>query len=210
MFTGIVQEIGTVRSKSNGSLTIDACTILENVKLGDSIAVNGACLTVTELTGTSFTADVMPETLKRTTLRMLKQNDRVNLERALSAEDLLNGHLVQGHIDATGEILSVKEDDNAAIIRIKAPSEVMYYVVEKGSIAVDGISLTVLARTENSFDVSIVNFTRKNTVIGDRVEGDLVNLEADILAKYVIRFNKNNSSNITYDFLQENGFLGAG
>ncbi|MDD4874204.1 MAG: riboflavin synthase [Dehalococcoidales bacterium] len=211
MFTGTVQEVGLVRSISSGRLIIDASKVLDNLNPGDSIAVNGACLTVTEFNEKSFTVDIMPETLKRTTLKTLNTNEQVNLERALTLEGLLNGHLVQGHVDATGKIIAIKNYDGATVIKIKAPPEVMCYVVEKGSIAVDGISLTVLARGEDNFDVSIVNFSMKHTAIGNRVEGDMVNLEADVLAKYMLQFSKNgNNSNITYDFLQQNGFLGAG
>ncbi len=214
MFTGIVQEIGIVKAVSLNRLSILACKVLENIQLGDSIAVNGACLTVTEISDNMFTVDVMPETMKRTTLKTIKKNDEVNLEKALSLDGLLGGHLVQGHVDATGNILNIKDDGGAKIFKIKAPQEVMCYVVEKGAITVDGISLTVMARNDNSFEVSIVNFTMENTVLGNRKEGDMVNLEADILAKYMVEFQRRGitaeNSNINLDFLQENGFLAAG
>jgi riboflavin synthase len=212
MFTGIVQEIGIVKTISLNRITITAGKVLENMQLGESIAVNGACLTVTEFTENTFTVDVMPETLNRTTLKTLKKNEEVNLERALTLDGLLGGHLVQGHVDATGTILSIKDDGGASIFKIQAPQEVMCYVVEKGAITVDGISLTVMARTDTTFDVSIVTFTMENTVLCNRKEGNLVNLEADILAKYMVEFKKRGvaDSNITFDFLQENGFLAAG
>jgi riboflavin synthase len=212
MFTGIVQEIGIIKAISTNRITIIACKVLGNIQLGDSIAVNGACLTVTEFNDNTFTVDVMPETLKRTTLKTLKKNDDVNLESALTLEGFLGGHLVQGHVDATGKVISMKDDGGATVIRIEAPQEVMCYVVEKGAIAVDGISLTVMAVTDSSFDVSIVNYTMNNTVLCNRKEGDMVNLEADILAKYTVQFQKKGSENgnINLDFLQENGFLAAG
>ncbi len=212
MFTGIVQEIGIIKEISPNRITLIACKVLKNMQLGDSIAVNGACLTVTEFTENSFTVDVMPETLKRTTLKQLRKNEEVNLERALTLESLLGGHLVQGHVDATGIIISIKDDNGAFVLKIQAPRDVMNYVVEKGSITVDGISLTVMGRSDNTFDVSIVNFTMENTVMCNRKAGDMVNLEADVLAKYTVHFKSTGvpDSNITFDFLQENGFLSAG
>jgi len=208
MFTGIIQEIGIIKEISFNRMTVIACKVLNNMQLGESIAVNGACLTVTDFTENSFTVDVMPETLKRTTLKQLRKNDEVNLERALTLDGLLGGHLVQGHVDATGIIVSIKDDGGASILRIQATKELMTFVVEKGSITVDGISLTVIGRT----DVSIVAFTMENTVMCNRKVGDAVNLEADVLAKYIIQFKKMgvSDSNITFDFLQENGFMSAG
>ncbi len=214
MFTGIVQEIGIIKEISfNGNrITVTACKVLSNMQLGESIAVNGACLTVTEFTEKTFTVDVMPETLKRTTLKQLRKNDEVNLERALTLDSLLGGHLVQGHVDATGTIISIKDEGVASVFKIQTSKEVMGYVVEKGSITVDGISLTVIDRTDTTFDVSIVNFTMENTVICNRKVGDMVNLEADVLAKYMVQFKSMGvpDSNINFDFLQENGFLSAG
>jgi riboflavin synthase len=212
MFTGIIQEIGIIKEISFNRMTVIACKVLNNMQLGESIAVNGACLTVTDFTENSFTVDVMPETLKRTTLKQLRKNDEVNLERALTLDGLLGGHLVQGHVDATGIIVSIKDDGGASILRIQATKELMTFVVEKGSITVDGISLTVIGRTDTTFDVSIVAFTMENTVMCNRKVGDAVNLEADVLAKYIIQFKKMgvSDSNITFDFLQENGFMSAG
>ncbi len=212
MFTGIVQEIGIIKDISVNRITVIACKVMKNMQLGESIAVNGACLTVTEFTENTFTVDTMPETLKRTTLKQLRKNDEVNLERALTLEGLLGGHLVQGHVDATGIILSIKDDGGASVFKIQTSKELMGYVVEKGSITVDGISLTVISRTDITFEVSIVSFTMENTVMCNRKVGDMVNLESDVLAKYIVQFNKMGvpASNITFDFLQENGFLSAG
>jgi riboflavin synthase len=212
MFTGIVQEIGIIKDISLNRITVIACKVLKNIQLGESIAVNGACLTVTEFADNTFTVDVMPETLKRTTIKQLRKNDEVNLERALTLDGLLGGHLVQGHVDATGIVASIKDDGGASIFKIQTSKELMGYVVEKGSITVDGISLTVMERTDTTFDVSIVAFTMENTVMCNRKVGDAVNLESDVLAKYIVQFNKMGvpSSNITFDFLQENGFLSAG
>ncbi len=212
MFTGIVQEIGIIKDISFNRITVIACKVLKNMQLGESIAVNGACLTVSEYTENTFTVDVMPETLKRTTLKQLRKNDEVNLERALTLDGLLGGHLVQGHVDATGIILSIKDDGGASIFKIQTSKELMSFVVEKGSITVDGISLTVMERTDTTFDISIVAFTMENTVMCNRKVGDIVNLESDVLAKYIVQFNKMGvpASNITFDFLQENGFLSAG
>jgi riboflavin synthase len=212
MFTGIVQEIGIIKEISVNRITVIACKVMKNIQLGESIAVNGACLTVTEFTENTFTVDVMPETFKRTTLKQIRKNEEVNLERALTLEGLLGGHLVQGHVDATGIILSIKDDGGTSIFKIQTSKELMGYVVEKGSITVDGISLTVIARTDTTFDVSIVAYTMENTVMCNRKTGDMVNLESDVLAKYIVQFNKMGvpASNITFDFLQENGFLSAG
>jgi riboflavin synthase len=206
MFTGIVEEVGRVTSASPKRLTIAASKALEGMELGGSIAVNGACLTVTDFDNSSFSVDIMPETLKRTNLGLLHIGDEVNLERALSIDRLLGGHLVQGHVDATGSIASVIKDDEN-IFKIEAPPEVMCYVVEKGYIAIDGISLTVVARDAGSFNVSVVDYTLKNTTLGSRRVGDLVNLEADIIAKYVVQLNKKEKNAIDYDFLEEHGFL---
>ncbi|MFA5629066.1 MAG: riboflavin synthase [Dehalococcoidales bacterium] len=214
MFTGIVQEIGIIKeiAPNSNRITVIAGKVTKNMQPGESIAVNGACLTVAEFTENTFTVDVMPETLKRTTLKLLKKNDEVNLERALTLDGLLGGHLVQGHVDATGSIVSIKDEGGAYVFNIQTSQEVMTYVVEKGSITVDGISLTVTNRTDSSFDVSIVNFTMENTTMSNRKVGDLVNLEADVLAKYMVQFKNRGvpDSNITFDFLQENGFLSAG
>lgn len=207
MFTGIVDEVGRVLSASSKRLAITASKVLDRMENGDSIAVNGACLTVTNFDDTSFTVDIMPETLKRTNLGLLRAGDVVNLERALTLDGLLGGHLVQGHIDAVGKIASVVEDNGATIIKIEAPPEVMDYIVEKAFIAVDGVSLTVMGMRKDTFEASVVDYTLKNTTLGSRQAGDTVNLEADIIAKYVVQLNKKEGRGITLDFLGEHGFL---
>ncbi len=207
MFTGIIEEVGRVASIQPGKLVITAGVVLEGVELGGSIAINGACLTVTNFGANSFTVDTMPETLRRTNLGLLRVSDTVNLERPLALGGRLGGHLVQGHIDATGRIVSAIWDGEAVTIGFEAPPEVIRYVVEKGFIAVDGISLTVVTRGVTSFHVSVVDFTRKHTTLGNRQAGDLVNLEVDILAKYVEWLGQVRTPGVTTDFLQEHGFL---
>jgi len=207
VFTGIVAEVGRVLSTSSKRLAITASKVMDRMGNGDSIAVNGACLTVTNFDGTSFTVDIMPETLKRTNLGLLRAGDVVNLERALTLDGLLGGHLVQGHIDAVGKIVSVAEDNGSIIIKIEAPPEVMDYMVEKAFIAVDGVSLTVMGMGKDTFEASVVDYTLKNTTLGSRQAGDAVNLEADIIAKYVVQLNKKKGDGITLDFLGEHGFL---
>ncbi|MCJ7763920.1 MAG: riboflavin synthase [Dehalococcoidales bacterium] len=207
MFTGIVAEVGRVVSVSSKRLAVTASKVMDRMGNGDSIAVNGACLTVTNFDDTSFTVDIMPETLKRTNLGLLRVGDVVNLERALTLDGLLGGHLVQGHIDAVGKIFSVTEDNGATIIKIEAPPEVMDYMVEKAFIAVDGVSLTVMGMGKDTFEASVVDYTLKNTTLGSRQAGDTVNLEADIIAKYVVQLNKKEGRGITLDFLGEHGFL---
>jgi len=207
MFTGIIEEIGRVISAQSRSLVIAAGDVLQGMELGGSIAVNGACLTVTNFDAASFSVDIMSETLKRTNLGLLSAGDRVNLERPLTLGGELGGHLVQGHVDAMGGVASIARDVEAMLIRFEAPPEVMRYVVEKGFIAVDGISLTVVTKDTSSFQVSVVDYTLRHTNLGSRQVGDLVNLEVDIMAKYVEQFSQARSTGITIDFLQEHGFL---
>jgi riboflavin synthase len=207
MFTGIVEEVGKVITAGKGKLVFSAGKVTNGLELGDSVAVNGVCLTVTSKTADSFSIDVMPETSERSNIELLKAGDRVNLERALSFGGRMGGHLVQGHIDNTGTIASMQWQGKAMIIVVEAPPSVMHYIVEKGFIAVDGISLTVVSRDRISFRVSVVDFTRRNTVLVDRKPGDKVNLEVDIIAKYVEQFTQAREKGITPDFLQEHGFL---
>ena len=207
MFTGIVEEVGRVTSAPPGKLVITASRILKGMELGGSIAVNGVCLTITNFNTNSFSVDIMPETLKRTNLGLLRAGDGVNLERPLALGGELGGHLVQGHIDDTGRVTSIIPDGETTIIRFEAPPEVMRYIVEKGFIAVDGVSLTVASKDTGSFQVSIVAYTREHTTLGSRRVGDLVNLEVDIIAKYVERLSSVHRTGITVDFLQEHGFL---
>ncbi|MDP3880310.1 MAG: riboflavin synthase [Dehalococcoidales bacterium] len=206
MFTGIVEEIGRVVAASSGDLVIGADSILPGMKLGESIAVNGVCLTITGFKADSFVTDLMPETLQRSNLGLLSAGDRVNLERPLALGGRLGGHLVQGHIDATGRVATIRWDGKVMLIRLEAPPAVTRYVVEKGFVAVDGASLTVVTADSSSFQVSIVDYTRQHTTLGNRRVGDLVNLEVDIIAKYVEQLGQARSSGITADFLQEQGF----
>ena len=206
MFTGIIEEIGIVRSARPGRLIIAAKRVLEDTKVGDSIAVNGACLTVTEVSPDSFSVDVMPETLRRTNLGALRPGDGVNLERPLAVGARMGGHFVQGHVDGLGKVLSAMPENKALNVKYEAPPEIMRYVVEKGFIAVDGVSLTVVECNATSFKVSLVAYTLENTNLGQRRPGDVVNLEVDIIAKYVERLREAGSG-ITLEFLAEHGFL---
>ena len=205
MFTGIVEEVGTVKSIGSGRLTVSASAILQGTRLGDSVAVNGACLTVMAVEPSSFSVEVMPETLRRTSLGHLRPGSRVNLERALQVGGRIGGHLVQGHVDATGRVISLTPEGEAIIVRFAAGPEVLRYVVEKGCIAVDGVSLTVVADDRSSFAVSLVGFTLDHTVLGSRKIGDQVNLEVDILAKYIEKLGRGGGG-VTLDFLSEHGF----
>ena len=207
MFTGIVEEVGRVTSAQYGRLSIAADNVLQSLELGASVSVNGVCLTVTGFTTGSFSIDIMSETLERSNLGQLSAGDKVNLERPLAFGGPLGGHLVQGHIDATGRVASLRWEGEAVIMRFEAPPEAMRYIVEKGFIAVDGVSLTVTAKDTDSFQVSLVNYTRQNTILGSRRVGDKVNLEVDIIAKYVEQFTQARRGGITADFLQEHGFL---
>lgn len=206
MFTGIVEEIGKVAVVTPNKLVIDAARVLNGMNLGDSMAVNGVCLTISALGTSSFSADVMPETARRSNLGLLRAGDKVNLERPLALNGWVGGHLVQGHVDATGRVEELKPEADAMLVRFQAPTEVMYYIVEKGFITVDGISLTVADCNDTSFQVSIVNFSRQHTNLQERHRGDIVNLEVDIIAKYVARFTRVKSPGITLDFLKEQGF----
>jgi riboflavin synthase len=207
VFTGIVEEVGKVISASAGRLTVAADGVLEGMQKGDSIAVNGVCLTVTSFDVKSFSVDVMPETLEKTNLGLLRPGDGVNLEKPLAANGKLGGHFVQGHIDDRARLSSVSRSGEALLLSFDTPPRLMPYIVEKGFIAVDGVSLTVVSRDTSSFQVSIVGYTRQHTTLGNRGVGEVVNLEVDIIAKYVEQLNKPPSGGITIDFLQEHGFL---
>jgi len=207
VFTGIVEELARVDSVEPDGLVIAASDVLQGMEVGGSIAVNGACLTATGINAGSFTVDVMPETLKRTNLGLLRAGDRVNLERPLALGGRLGGHLVQGHVDATGRVASVIREGEATLFGFEAPLEVMRYMVDKGFIAIDGVSLTVVTRDNTFFEVSVVDYTRQHTTLGSRRVGDVVNLEIDIIAKYVERLGQARTPGITTDFLQEHGFL---
>ena len=185
MFTGIIEEVGTVGELGDNKLTIRAAKVMEDQKMGDSIAVNGTCLTVVAHASTTFTVDLSPETLSRTSLGSLEQNHKVNLERPLAVSDRLGGHIVQGHVDATGRITSSRTEGNSQILRIRFPERMSPYIVEKGFIAVDGISLTVVQKGTSTFTLSVIPFTLENTNLQEKGVGDRVNLEIDIIAKYV-------------------------
>ena len=219
MFTGIIEEIGTIKNIRRGGkgvvLEVRADKVLRDLQVGDSIATNGVCLTVISFSAEAFCADVMPETMSRTNLGCLRSGSRVNLERALTLSSRLGGHIVTGHVDGTGEIRSKERDDNAVWVTIAASPDVLRYVVEKGSIAIDGISLTVAAVGDTSFSVSLIPHTRGETTLADKTVGETVNLENDVLAKYVEKLLRPRadedapaprSGGLTLDFLRANGF----
>lgn len=207
MFTGIVEEVGKLKSVGQGRMVISAQKALEGTQLGDSIAVNGTCLTVIQMSDDAFTIEIMPETLRRTSLGNLRPGDLVNLERALAVGSRLGGHFVQGHVDGTGKILSLMPEGDAVLMKVTAPPEIMHYVVEKGFIAVEGTSLTIVECDTTSFIVSLVGFTRKNTILSTKRPSDPVNLEVDIIAKYVEHLTGGNKSGITPEFLADHGFM---
>lgn len=217
MFTGIIEEIGTVRRIERGAagarLTIAAKTVLEGTKLGDSIATNGVCLTVVSLTADSFSADVMAESLRRSSLGALQSGSPVNLERAMPLNGRFGGHIVSGHIDGTGTVASQRREDNAVWVTVHAPAALLRYIVEKGSIAIDGVSLTVAAVDQTSFAVSIIPHTGTETILLSKKPGEAVNLECDVIGKYVEKLltpyapgQEAKPSGITMEFLAQNGF----
>ncbi len=210
MFTGIIEEIGKVKKIQRGSscrLTVKASKILEDVHLGDSIAVNGICLTVTDFNQHFFTVDVMNETWSRTSLEQLKHESPVNLERAMPANGRFGGHIVTGHIDGTGKITAVRRDNNAVWYQIQASPVILSLIVEKGSIAIDGISLTVAKVSETDFSVSVIPHTLEQTILKNKQVGTIVNLENDIIGKYVQKFSGFNWKNsLSKEFLDRNGF----
>jgi riboflavin synthase len=216
LFTGIIEEIGTIKSINKGNetivLTISGEKVLKDVNLGDSIAVNGVCLTVTSYSSHQFTVDVMPETFRSSTLKLLNNRSTVNLERAMAAGGRFGGHFVSGHVDGTGEIIEKRPEKNAIYYTISLPQHLMSYFMLKGSVCVDGTSLTIFDVTKNTITVSLIPHTAGHTILGLKGTGDLVNIECDMLAKYVYRMlspekedNKQNSK-LTLDFLQEHGF----
>ena len=214
MFTGIVEELGTVRrvlpGARAGKIVIGARKVLEDVHIGDSIAVNGVCLTVVTAGADEFTADVMPETLRKSGLGSLKVGDPVDLERAMAANGRFGGHIVSGHIDGVGRIVECRPEENAVIVTISAPPEILALIVEKGSIAIDGISLTVASLTRTTFSVSLIPHTAAQTVLLKKHAGDVVNLENDIVGKYVQKLlsgaTGGQASGLTLEYLQANGF----
>lgn len=212
MFTGIIEEVGEVLSITKASvsaiLEISCKTVLEDTKLGDSIAVNGVCLTVTSLGSGSFKADVMAETLRRSSLGELKKGSRVNLERAMQLNGRFGGHIVSGHIDGTGTIAGTKKEGNATWVEVSTSPEILRYIIQKGSITIDGISLTVAKLDHTSFSVSIIPHTGSETTLLSKKPGNIVNLENDIIGKYVERFTSaSTKKEVTYETLLENGFI---
>jgi riboflavin synthase len=209
MFTGIVEETGIVKNIRKGAksavLTIEGKKIFDDLKPGDSVATNGVCLTVTDNKNYSFTADVMNATLLRSSLGSLTAGTRVNLERALAVNGRFGGHIVTGHIDGTGKITSIKNDDIAVWYTVKTTPGIMSYIIEKGSITIDGISLTIAEVMQDGFLVSVIPHTAKETILSEKKIGSIVNLENDIVGKYIKKFTQNNGS-ITETFLYENGF----
>ena len=217
MFTGLVAELGTVqrlaRQGNSYHLTVGAKKVLENLKIGDSVAVNGACLTVVRMDDSGFTADVMPETVRLTNIGSLQPGSKVNLERTLRLCDGLDGHIVSGHVEGLGTIYEQRPEGIAVVVTISTPPELLKYIIKKGSIAIDGISLTVTEVTDTSFSVSLIPHTAKETTLGLKKVGDSVNLETDILGKYVERMltwnqkQEDKKDTLDMNMLLENGFV---
>jgi riboflavin synthase len=213
MFTGIIEEIGIIRAIQHGSksicLTVLAEKVLEDMKIGDSINTNGVCLTVVSFNKGAFSADAMPETMRRTNLGNLNVGSKVNLERAMKLTDRLGGHIVSGHIDGIGMIRRMWEEDNAVWFMVNADKTILKYIAEKGSVAIDGISLTIARVDDSSFDVSVIPHTLDVTTLANKKTGDSVNVECDLIAKYlekVAGFEKE-KGNITLEYLAEHGFV---
>ncbi len=213
MFTGIIQEIGTIvtigRKRNASELTISVSALPDDIKTGDSIAIEGVCLTVTSRTANSFTVDAVEETLSRSTLNYFRQGERVNVEYALKTGDRLGGHYVQGHIDGTGTIQNIRELESSVLYSVMLPEELSQYCIEKGSIALDGISLTIAALKRSEITVSIIPHTRRQTTLQFKNVGSRVNVEVDVIGKYVKRFldNAHKKEGISEDFLRRTGFL---
>lgn len=216
MFTGIVEELGIIKymnmQGNSGQIAIKANKVLEGTKIGDSIAVNGICLTVTSLQGEGFTADVMAETVRRSSLNLVRKGDMVNLERAMAIDGRFGGHIVTGHIDGTGKIAAYKKEGNAVWVTIETTEKILQFIVEKGSVCIDGISLTVATVGDSSFQVSVIPHTAEETTLLKKRQGDVVNLENDIVGKYIYRFmgmspkdEKSSQRGITMEFLEKYG-----
>lgn len=213
MFTGIVEELGIIRKISisghSGSITIEASKVLEGTRIGDSIAVNGICLTVTSMASDSFTADIMAETVRRSSLKGAVSGDKVNLERAMAADGRFGGHIVSGHVDGTGTIIGMHREENAVWVTISAEPSIMKFIVEKGSVCLDGISLTVAKVGTTDFSVSVIPHTGEETTLLRKKVGSPINIENDVVGKYVERllnFKNNESTGITMDFLKKYDF----
>jgi riboflavin synthase len=217
MFTGIIEEIGTVNNTNmaggSGELKIAARLILDDAKLGDSIAVNGVCLTVTRINSSEISFDVSTETLRRSNLGTLKRGSQVNLERALAADGRFGGHMVSGHIDGTGTLMGKREEGNSVIFTFQAPPAIMHYLIEKGSIAIDGISLTITGLSHDSFNVAVIPHSLQQTTLGTHRIGATINLENDLIAKYIEKLlptvkdeNSKSKSGLSLNMLQQHGF----
>lgn len=216
MFTGIIEETGTLYEMIKGALSaeirIRCKKVLEGTRVGDSIAVNGICLTVTSIAKDGFTADVMAETMRRSSLRELTAPGTVNLERAMAADGRFGGHIVSGHIDGTGRITDIRQEENAVWYTVEAEEALLRYIVEKGSVTLDGISLTVAKVTEKDFQVSVIPHTRRETSLAERKPGNMLNIECDIIGKYVEKLlggqrTEQSKSRIDENFLMEHGFF---
>lgn len=220
MFTGLIEEVGVLRGVSSGGemmvLNIGASLIMGDLKIGDSVSVNGVCLTATSIGEHSFTVDVMPQTYRNSNLKELRSGSKMNLERAMAAGGRFGGHIVQGHVDGTGEIRSVKRDQNAVVFEITPDKSSLFkYIIPKGSITIDGISLTVVNTSSSAFTVSIIPHTLGETVLNHKRPGDSINIECDVLGKYVDHLlhyrgdsrEEESSSRISHDFLAANGFV---
>lgn len=212
MFTGIIEEVGTVksivRSSNSAVFTINAKLVTSDIKLGDSIAVNGLCLTVTDYSKTEFSADIMPESLRRSSLGSLKNGSKVNLERAMPAVGRFGGHIVSGHIDGTGRISKIRRESNAVWYTVEADKSILKYIVTKGSVALDGISLTIAEVTANNFSVSVIPHTAENTILPTKNTGDSVNIENDCIGKYIEKLISTGGERqgITHEYLTKFGF----
>jgi len=209
MFTGIIEEIGTVQQLTAKSLAVQARDVLVGTTLGDSISVNGACLTVIDLVKSAFTVEIMPETKRLTNIGDLHVEDRVNLERALSAQGRFGGHFVQGHVDAVGKVVSLVPDGEAVILSVRASEDILKYLVKKCFIAVNGVSLTVTECSTSQFSVSLVSFSRQKTNLGTLRQGQKVNLEVDIIAKYIEKFYHPGKQEGIISLLNQNDYLKA-
>ncbi|HDK7155834.1 TPA: riboflavin synthase [Clostridium botulinum] len=217
MFTGIVEEVGKISKIEEGKdflhITIEGSKVLNPLNLGDSVAVNGVCLTVTNFNSSSFTTDVMAETLKKSSLKTLSKGSLVNLERAVTLNKPLGGHIVSGHIDGTGEIINIKKEGIATLLEVKTKGTLLKYMVPKGSVALDGVSLTLVDIKEKSFTVSLIPHTKEETILMNKNIGDIINIECDVLGKYIYKFmhlrkeEEALKSNINLDFLSKTGFL---
>ena len=208
MFTGIIEELGKILNITSNKILVECVTVIQNTNIGDSIAVNGVCLTVTDITSKTFTADISQETLKITTLKNLKTGDFVNLERAMTANGRFGGHIVSGHIDGIGKIVNIQNKKNFYDLTIELNYQEAKYSVKKGSITINGISLTIADINENIINIAIIPHTYENTNLKTLKNGDLINIEVDIIAKYIEKFlsTSDNKSSINLEFLQKHGF----